>query len=93
MVEGDRGGANPRVMGVGSQWQEGEERAGDRIPKARKPGEIGNKCCNIVQFFAIDKAHRGKDHQGRQRQPGVKGMGSRKFRPSVPPSNICQVCG
>ena len=51
-------------------------------------GEIGkNKFCNIAQFFAIiEKAGRGGNHKGRQRELGVEGMGSTKNSDPPPPS-------
>ena len=54
-------------------------------PRGQELGETGNEFCNIVQYFAIGKAHRGGDHQGRGREPGVQGAGSGKFRPPLSP--------
>ena len=63
----------------------GEESVGDGIPKGWESGEMGNEFCNIAQYFAIEKAHRGGNHKGRGREPGVQGTGSGKFRLSPPP--------
>ena len=53
------GGSNPGVMGAGSVREMGKERAEAGNPRGQEPGEMGNKFCNIVQFVAIEKAHRG----------------------------------
>ena len=56
---GDR---NPGVTGAGSLWEAGEERVGDGISEEVGAGRNRNKFRNIVQFFAIEKAHRGGNH-------------------------------
>ena len=50
-MEGDRGGGNPGVMGVGSVRGAGKERAGwDTQGGGGEPGEIGNEFRNNVQY-------------------------------------------
>ena len=57
------GGGNLGAMGAESLREAEEESAGDGIPKAAgELGEMGNKFHNIVQFFTIEKAHRGRNH-------------------------------
>ena len=45
----------------------------------------GGKVCNIVQYFAIGKAHRGGNCCGRGWELEVHGMESRNFGPSPTP--------
>ena len=59
--KGEQRVGNPEVPG-GSQREEREERAGDRIPKGPGAGEIGHKFRNIAQFFPIEKVHRDGNH-------------------------------
>ena len=40
-----------------------EKRSQDTgYPRGEESGEIGNEFCNIAQYFAIEKAHRGRNH-------------------------------
>ena len=50
-------------MGEESLREAGEEKEAMGYPRGadREPGEIENKFCNIAQFFAIAKAHRGRN--------------------------------
>ena len=61
-------------MGVGSLREAGEKRVGDGIPKGGgggELGEIGNKFCSIAFFFfAIEKAHRGRNREYKLREAG-----------------------
>ena len=74
---------------MGSVREAGEERMGDGIPKGAGAGRnIGNKFCNIVQFFTIEKACRDRNHKG-GRNGENKLQEARKLRPpclSKPPT-------
>ena len=63
-VEGDRGVGTweqwGREVTVYGRWEKRGQEMG--YPRGWEPGEIGNKFHNIVQFFAIEKAHRGGKH-------------------------------
>ena len=62
---GGKGSGKPEVMGVGSLREVGEERVGDGIPKGAGARRNRNEFCNIAQYFAIEKAHKGGNHYGR----------------------------
>ena len=72
-------GGNPGVLRVGSLWEAGEEGAGGKIPKGTGAGRNKKKICNIVQCFAVGKAHRGGNHCGRGWEPRVHGKRSQNF--------------
>ena len=61
-MEGTGWGGNPGVVRAEHVRETGEERAGDRIAKGPESGKIGNEFCNIAQYFAIEKAHKGGNH-------------------------------
>ena len=48
------------MIRAGSLWKEGEERAGDKIPKRG----WGRGFCNTVQYFEIGKEHRDGNRYG-----------------------------
>ena len=56
--------------------------------KGAGAGRNGKNFATLAQYFATGKAHGGKNHYGRGREPGVEGAGGRKFRPPCPPHFI-----
>ena len=48
-------------------------------------GRNGKNFTTLAQYFAIGKAHRGRNHYRSGQEPGVQGAGDRKFRPPCPP--------
>ena len=63
-------------MEAGSLQEEGEEGAGAERHK--------KNFCKIVQHFALEKAHRGRNHYRRVRELEVQVMGSGMFAPLYP---------
>ena len=63
-MEGNRGqepGSN-RGGGGGVYGRQEKKVQEMGYPRGWELGEIENKFCNIVQFFTIEKAHRGGNH-------------------------------
>ena len=56
---GGQGGGRPGQKGAGGVREAGEEGAGSGIPKVAGSGRKREKLRNIVQYFAIEKMHRG----------------------------------
>ena len=60
---GRQGGSSPGEKGAGGVQEAGEEVAGSRITKVAGSGREREKLCNIVQYFAVEKIHRGGSQQ------------------------------
>ena len=69
---GGQGGASPGEKGAG-----GVREAGSRFPKVMGNGINRRKSRNIVQYFAIKKAQRGRSQQ-KIEGTGIKGYGKRE---------------
>jgi len=75
-VRGDRG--------AGGLREAGEEGAGSGIPKVAGSGRKRGKLCNIAQYFAIKKNAKGREPKNTEREPGLKGTGSGRFKAPCP---------
>ena len=77
-MEGDRGGETER-KGAGSLWEVGLQRWWEAGEKGKNYATLQN----ILQSKKCKEAGANKINTGRE--PGLKGMGSRRFKPSFPP--------
>ena len=82
---GGQGGGRPGEKWVGGVRQAGEEGAGSGIPKVAESRRIREKLRNIAQYFAIEKNAKRRERTNTGWEPGLKGMGSGRFKPPVPP--------
>ena len=77
-------------MGVGSLREAGGEGAEGGIPKGVGAGRNGKNFATLARYFAIGKAHRGRNCYGRGREPGVQGAGCGRREVQTPLSPPAQ---
>ena len=82
---GGQGGGRSGEKGAGGVREAGEEGAGSGFPKVAGSGRKGEKLRNIEQYFAIEKNAKRREPTNTGRKPGLKGTGSGRFIPPVPP--------
>ena len=81
---GTEGHGRPGEKGAGDVREAGEEEAGRGIPKVVGSRRKMEKLSSTVQNFAIEKMQRQEPTITGQ-EPGLRGMGSGKFKPPAPP--------
>ena len=80
MGGGGQGEGRPGEKGAAGVREAGEEGAGS--------GRKREKLRNIAQNFAIEKNAKRWEPTNTGREPGLKGTGSRRFKPPYPPPPI-----
>ena len=60
---GGQGGGSLGEKGAGGVWEMGVVGTGSGIPKVVESGRNGGQSCNIVQYFATEKAQRSISQQ------------------------------
>ena len=89
MGGGGRGG-RPGEKGAGGVREAGEERTGSRILKVAGSGRKRENYATLRHISRSKKAKR-REPTTTEREPGLKGTGSGRFQPPIPPpNNLCK---